>query len=82
MSNMLSTPDERMGAAAIADQARQLSEHYPDLYEHLTQRDRAIERALEQTMKNLAPGIGALCELVVPEPATHACLTEEAFIEG
>ena len=33
-------------------------------------------------MKNLAPGIGDLCELAVPEPVTHAGLTEEAIIEG
>ena len=30
----------------LAVQARQLSEHYPELYEHLKRRDRAIERAL------------------------------------
>ena len=30
----------------LATQARQLSEHYPELYEHLKRRDRAIERAL------------------------------------
>ena len=35
-----------MVAADIASQARQLREHYPGLYDHLTRRDRAIERAL------------------------------------
>ena len=30
----------------LAIQTRQLSEHYPELYEHLKRRDRAIERAL------------------------------------
>ena len=32
--------------ATLAVQARQLSEHYPELYEHLKRRDQAIERAL------------------------------------
>ena len=78
MTNMPSTGEDRMDAAAIARQARQLRERYPDLFEHLAERD----RALEQTMKDLGPGIGDLCELVVPEPVTHLGLTEEAIIEG
>jgi hypothetical protein len=30
----------------LTTQARQLAEHYPELYEHLRRRDRALERAL------------------------------------
>ena len=30
----------------LAGQVRQLQEHYPDLYDYLAKRDRAIERAL------------------------------------
>jgi hypothetical protein len=30
----------------LAIQTRQLAEHYPELYEYLKQRDRALERAL------------------------------------
>ena len=78
MTNMPTTGQGRMDAAAIASQARQLRERYPDLFEHLTERD----RALEQTMTSLGPGIDDLCELVVPEPVTHLGLTEEAIIEG
>ena len=58
MANTPSTGDDGMDAVAISSQARQLSEQYPDLFEHLTQRDRAIEQSLEQTLKSLAPGRG------------------------
>jgi hypothetical protein len=67
----------------LATQVRQLQEHYPDLYDYLKRRDRALERALaripsradielssvfnaraylEKTLRELAPGVGELCE--------------------
>jgi hypothetical protein len=70
-------------AATLTRQVRQLQEHYPDLYDYLKRRDRALERALaripsradielssvfnaraylEKTLRELAPGVGELCE--------------------
>lgn len=43
-STMTASPAET--TRTLADQARQMSEHYPELYDHLKQRDRALERAL------------------------------------
>ncbi len=39
-------PNTEQRTASLASQARQLSEHYPELYDHLRRRDKAIERAL------------------------------------
>ena len=41
-------PTTEKRTANLASQARQLSEHYPELYDHLRRRDKAIERALRR----------------------------------
>ncbi len=41
-------PNTEKRTASLASQARQLSEHYPELYDHLRRRDKAIERALRR----------------------------------
>lgn len=43
-STMTAPPAEK--TRTLADQARQMSEHYPELYDYLKQRDRTLERAL------------------------------------
>ncbi len=45
MSSTMTAPPAEM-TKTLEDQARQMSEHYPELYDHLRRRDRAIERAL------------------------------------